>query len=107
MAKGDDIPLETFSKVVESIYDCALDVTHWQETIGMIADVFQCPCGALGITHMNEVRNEAMFHVGVDEHFGRLYAETYNALNPHSVPLQLVPVGKVITTPMVVGEPRA
>jgi DNA-binding CsgD family transcriptional regulator/PAS domain-containing protein len=40
--------------------------------------------------------------VGHDETVVRLYAEKYGAMNPHNVPLQLVPVGKVVTTPMLV-----
>jgi hypothetical protein len=34
--KCTDISLETFSKVVESIYDCALDANHWLETLRLI-----------------------------------------------------------------------
>jgi hypothetical protein len=29
--------LETFSKVVETIYDCALDQSRWQNTLPQIA----------------------------------------------------------------------
>ena len=33
-----EIPLEAFSKVVEAIYDCALDPTHWREAVRMVSD---------------------------------------------------------------------
>ena len=45
-----------------------------------------------------------MFQRGVEESYVRLYVEKYAALNPHSVPLQLVPVGKVVTHSMLVDE---
>ena len=32
-------PLETFSKAVEAIYDCALDPTRWQDTISVVAEL--------------------------------------------------------------------
>ena len=37
--KSPDVPLETFSKVVEAIYDCALDPTRWQNTIRLTAEL--------------------------------------------------------------------
>jgi len=107
MAKGAnrlDVPLETFSKVIESIYDCALDPNHWGETIGIIAELCQCQHGALGVIDLENVRNELTFHVGVDEHFVRLYAEKYGAMNPHNAPLMLVPSGEVVTTADLVDE---
>ena len=41
MAKSlkSEIPLETFSKVVELIYDCAVDPNRWIDTSGMIAQL--------------------------------------------------------------------
>ena len=41
MAKSlkSEIPLETFSKVVELIYDCALDPNRWIDTADMIAQL--------------------------------------------------------------------
>jgi len=104
MAKGAGVPLERFSKVVESIYDCALDTNLWHQTLGMICSFCQCPYGALGVFDIENVDNALMFHVGVDEQFVRLYAEKYGAMNPHSIPLRLVPVGKVVTTTMLMDE---
>src|SRR5262245_26254320 len=34
-----EVPLETFSKVVEAVYDCALDHTRWQDTLRLTAEL--------------------------------------------------------------------
>ncbi len=33
------MPVKTVSKVVEVIYDCALNTGRWEETLGMIAEL--------------------------------------------------------------------
>ena len=106
MAKSlkSEIPLETFSKVVELIYDCALDPNRWLDTAGMIAQLVGAETCQLGVHDMKNVHHGVMFQRGVEERYLRLYAEKYAALNPHSVPLQLVPVGKVVTNSMLVDE---
>jgi DNA-binding CsgD family transcriptional regulator/PAS domain-containing protein len=106
MAKSlkSEIPLETFSKVVGSIYDCALDPNRWIDTAGMIAQLVGSEICLLGVHDMKNVHHGVTFHVGVEERYERLYAEKYGAINLYSVPLQLVPVGKVVTAGMLVAE---
>ena len=101
--RADDIPLETFSKVVEAIYDCAPDPSGWPKTLGMIAELLRSKVCGFVIVGEGEHENLS-FHVGVDEQYVRLYKETYAAINPHFGPLQLSPVGEVITTSMVLDE---
>jgi PAS domain-containing protein len=48
--------------------------------------------------------NEFAIHVGWEERLVRLYEETYGAINPHFAPLQSVPVGKVVTSAMLVDQ---
>ena len=99
MAKSpkSKIPLETFSKVVELIYDCALNPNRWIDTADMIAQLVGAEACQLGVHDMKNVHHGVMFQGGVEERYVRLYAEKYGALNPHSVPIQLMPVGKVVT----------
>ena len=101
MAKSlkSEIPLETFSKVVELIYDCALNPNRWIDTADMIAQLVGAEICLLGVHDMKNVHHGVMFRPrGVDESYERLYAEKYAAINPHSVPITLLPVGKVVTT---------
>jgi len=104
MAKGEDTPLETFSKVVEAVYDCALDPTRWHNTLGMIVQLCQSECCALGIIDYPTGRTELTFQVGYDEYWHRLQEEKYGAMNPTAGPFQLLPVGTVVTSAMVIDD---
>ena len=66
MAKSlkSEIPLETFSKVVESIYDCALDPNRWIDTAGMIAQLVGAEDCLLGVHDMKNVHHGVMFRKG-------------------------------------------
>ena len=106
MAKSlkSKIPLETFSKVVELIYDCALNPNRWIDTADMIAQLVGAETWQLGVHDMKNVHHGVTFQRGAEERYERLYAEKYGALNPHSVPITLLPVGKVVTTRMILTE---
>ena len=107
MAKRDkspDIEVETFSKVVEAIYDCALDPTRWQDTIRLIADLCRSPVCIIAIHDYANGRSELAYHLGYDEHFVRLHEEKYAVMNPFFVPLQQHPIGVVTTQAMLVDD---
>jgi DNA-binding CsgD family transcriptional regulator/PAS domain-containing protein len=99
-----DLPLDAFSKVVEEIYDCALDPSHWQETVGVITELCRSHCGFLGVIDLESQHNELTFHVGYDAHYQRLHEDTYGPLNPYLSSLQLLPVGVVATRAMLVDD---
>jgi DNA-binding NarL/FixJ family response regulator len=99
-----DTSPETFYQVVEAVYGCALDASRWQETVGMIAELCQSKCCVLGISDLKTGANELTFQVGCDEHYLRLHEEKYGALNPCLGPLQLVPVGTVVTSAMMIDD---
>jgi len=99
-----DIPLETFSEVVESVYDCALDPGRWQQTIGTIGELFRSHYGLLAVTDLERRHYELMFQVGFDEHCQRLYEEKYAPMNPYVGRLQLLPVGAVATRDMLIDD---
>jgi len=102
--KSLGVPLEAFSKVVEAIYDCTLDPSRWQETVGMIAELCRSHYAFLGIIDSKTGRNELTFHVGYDDYYRRLYEDTYGAISPYLRSLQLLPVGVVATRAMVLDE---
>ena len=106
MAKSlkSEIPLETFSKVVELIYDCALDPNRWIDTAGMIAQLVGSEFCLLGVKDLKNMRHALMLHVGVEERYVRLWADKYAAIDPIVVPALLLPVGSVNTTRMLVEE---
>jgi DNA-binding CsgD family transcriptional regulator len=99
-----DLPLDAFSKIVEGIYDCALDPSRWQETIGVIAELCRSHYGFLGVVDLEEARNELTFQVGYDDHYQRLYEDTYGEMNPFTRRLQRLPIGTVATRGMLVDN---
>jgi PAS domain-containing protein len=103
--KCQGVPLETFSKVVESIYDCALDPTRWQGTICQIAELLQSQTCILGVHDHTMGRNELTIKLGYDdEYWWQLHEEKYSQISPFWTPLQLVPVGVVTTRAMLVDD---
>ena len=99
-----DIPVEAFSKIVEAIYDCALDPSRWQKTVGVITDLCRSHYGFLGLIDLENQRNELTFHVGYAERYQRLYEDTYGAMNPFIGRLQPLPIGTVATRAMLVDD---
>jgi hypothetical protein len=80
--KSSEIPLETFSKVVEAIYDCAIDPTRWQETIRLTAELCQSQVGIISTHDYVNGRSELAYHIGYDPNYVRLHEEKYTAMNP-------------------------
>jgi DNA-binding CsgD family transcriptional regulator/PAS domain-containing protein len=98
------IQLETFSKVVEAVYDCALDPTHWQHTIRLIADLCRSQTCILGVYDYANGHSELAFQLGYTERFIRLHNEKYKHMDPHFAAGQLVPVGTVMTQVMLIDD---
>jgi len=96
--------LATFSKVVELIYDCALDPARWQELLDTLVEISKSRSGVLGVNDLRNRRTELAFLNGINEHYQQLAEEKYGAVNPYTVPLQLVPVGRVVTSNELISD---
>ncbi len=99
-----DIPLDAFSKVVEEIYDCALDPSRWEGTIGAIAELSRSQYCVLGVIDLENKRIELTFQVGFDKKCQRLGEDKNEGMNRYIGPLQLLPVGTVATTAMLADD---
>jgi hypothetical protein len=64
--KCPGIPLETFSKVVESIYDCGLYPNHWPETLGLIIELSRSQNCSLEVCNLENRHMEMTFQVGIN-----------------------------------------
>jgi DNA-binding CsgD family transcriptional regulator/PAS domain-containing protein len=98
-----DVPLETFSEVVESIYDCALDPSQWPETLNRIVGLCQSQFSTIGIVDLKHERDELTYQVGLKESDLKSWGK-YAHMNPYVAPLQLVPVGTVVTSAMLIDD---
>ena len=102
---SSELPLEAFSKVVEAIYDCALDPNRWHDTVPLIAELFQSQRCVFGVHDYANDSNELAFQLGYeDEEYWRLHEGKYRALNPFFAPIQLLPVGTVSTQAMLLDD---
>jgi DNA-binding CsgD family transcriptional regulator/PAS domain-containing protein len=103
--KRSDVPLETFSKVVEEIYDCALDPNRWHAAVRMIAGLLESQWCVLGIHDFANDFSELTFKLGYeDEEYWRLHETKYRGMNPCFAPIQLLSVGAVATRAMLVND---
>jgi len=99
------IPVETFSKVVEAVYDCALDPRNWPITIRLIAELLESQRCVLGVHDYVSGHNELTYQMGYeDERWWRLHEETYSRLSPLFGPMQMLTVGEVATRAMLVDD---
>jgi DNA-binding CsgD family transcriptional regulator/PAS domain-containing protein len=102
--KSAEIPLETFSKVVEAIYDCALDPTRWRDAIQLTAELCRSQVCIIAVHDYANGRSELTYNLGFDERLFRLHEEKYAAMNPFFSPIRMLPVGTVKTRAMVVDD---
>ena len=92
-------PLEAFSKVVEVIYDCALNPDRWREALRLIGEVTDSPCVAIGITDHAQKRIAHSIEHGHDPEFWKAYLKNF-AGNPLFIRHRR-PVGQVYTLAML------
>ena len=99
-----EVPLEAFSKVVEAIYDCALEPTRWQETIRLTAELCQSQVGIISTHDFANGRSELAYNLGYTEKFIRLHEEKYAVMNPFLALFRMQPIGVVATQAMLVDD---
>jgi DNA-binding CsgD family transcriptional regulator len=99
------VPLETFSKVVEAIYDCALDPNGWPNAISLLSELLQSERLALAVHNQVTHRDEIACQLGIEnDDYWRQLEETYSRMNPLFVPMLMQPVGAVATRSMVIDD---
>jgi DNA-binding CsgD family transcriptional regulator/PAS domain-containing protein len=102
--KSFDVPLETFSKVVEAIYDCALDPVRWQNAICLTAELCRSQVCIIGVHDYVNGRSELSYNLGYTDKFIRLHEEKYAAMNPVFDLFRMQPIGVVTTQAMLIDD---
>jgi DNA-binding CsgD family transcriptional regulator len=95
--------LEQFSKVVEAVYDSALDPQRWRTTLPLIAELTNSPCTGMGIMDHVQQRIAIGFNHGWDEQTTKAY-EKYAGTNPLFIAGHLKPVGDVYTRDTIIDS---
>jgi DNA-binding NarL/FixJ family response regulator len=101
---GSDVSLETFSKVVEAVYDCALDPSRWHGALRLIGDLCDSQVCFLGVHDFINGRSELACGLAYTEHFIRLHEEKYAPMNPFLSLIRMRPLGVVTTRAMLVDD---
>jgi len=94
MARGkpSEVPLEDFSRVVEAIYDCALDPGFWPDAIRMVGELLQGDGYALSVHNHEHDCTDLVIRLGAEsDEQRRQYAETYARVNPLFAPMLMLP----------------
>jgi DNA-binding CsgD family transcriptional regulator len=94
-----DISIETFSKAVETIYDCALNPRGWRETLRLIGELTHSPHVAIGTMDYDQKQLLNAVEYGYDQGAWNSYLEKYS-VNPMLRRCHRAPIGAIYTTPM-------
>jgi DNA-binding CsgD family transcriptional regulator/PAS domain-containing protein len=98
------LPLEAFSKVVEAVYDCALDPERWHGALRQIGDLCESQVSQMSVHDYIDGRTELSFGLAYSEAFMRLHEEKYAPMNPFLSILAMQPVGLVKTRAMQIDD---
>ena len=99
-----DVPLETFSKVVEAVYDCALLPNRWQDTVHMMAELCRSQVCILGVYDYANGRGELSYNFGQAEEYIQLHEGKYRGMNPFWSAVMMQPIGLVTTQAMLIDD---
>jgi DNA-binding CsgD family transcriptional regulator len=96
---------EELLRLIDLLYDAALDVERWPVFLNALVEPFGAACGALDLFDPKSNATQRLLDFGREAAFTASYAQHYAALNPYPAAAFLkAPVGKVIPATDVVGE---
>ena len=92
------------SRLIESIYDCAIDPALWPNTLEEIAAALNSPAGTLTVSDFMTGTERALVYVGISEHYQALYREQYHICDLFGHSLLLRSVDEPSTSEELVAE---
>ena len=92
------------SRLIESIYDCAIDPTLWQSTLEEIAVAHNSMAGTLNVMDFVTGAERTLVHVGISDHYQALYREFYQGCDVFAHSLLLHPVDQPATSEELAAE---
>jgi DNA-binding CsgD family transcriptional regulator/PAS domain-containing protein len=95
------LSVEAFSKVVEAIYDSAMDAQQWRIALPLIAELTNSPVTSMGIIDHVQQRLAVTAIHGWDDDTLKAYQQ-YSGTNPVYIAGHLKPVGDVYTWKTIV-----
>ena len=80
---------EELSRLVEMIYDCAVDPGLWRTTLESIAEVFDSPAATLAISDDATGSERSLVDVGISNYYRALYRERFQCDELFMQPMML------------------
>ena len=96
--------LEAFSRVVEAIYDCALDPDKWRGVLPEIAGLLNSQGSTFAVYDIAKAERHRYFDYGIPEEGVKSYFETYAPLNPVMTTVPMMPIGEPWNWRQMVSE---
>jgi DNA-binding CsgD family transcriptional regulator len=92
------------SRLIESIYDCAIDPALWPSTLDQIAAAHDSTAGTLNVMDYATGAERTLVHVGISDHYQALYRERYQGCDVFAHSLLLRPVDEPATSEELAAE---
>ncbi|GJE14733.1 hypothetical protein FOHLNKBM_5808 [Methylobacterium longum] len=92
------------SRLIESIYDCAIDPALWPSTLEEIAAALNSIAGTLNVMDFATGAERTLVHVGITDHYQALYRECYQGCDVFAHSLLLCPVDQPATSEELAAE---
>ncbi|MGU3663181.1 helix-turn-helix transcriptional regulator [Methylobacterium sp. A49B] len=92
------------SRLIESIYDCAIDPALWPSTLEQIAAAHGSMAATLNVMDFVTGAERTLVHVGISDHYQTLYRERYQGCDVFAHSLLLSPVDQPATSEELAAE---
>ena len=92
------------SRLIESIYDCAIDPNLWPSTLEEIAAAHNSMAGTLNVMDFVTGAERTLVHVGISDHYQALYRKCYQGCDVFAHSLLLHPVDQPATSEELAAE---
>lgn len=91
---------EELSRLIGTIYDCALSPQLWSSALAQICAQYESAAGTLAVVDLQSGREHTLVNHGISEHFDRLYKEKYHCVDLFIHPL----LARAVCEPVLSSE---
>ncbi len=98
------MPLSTAPKLLESLYDGAINPEQWPRFLGQLASMFDAGTASLRITDINKPLVYTSFTQGFDAEVNRRYVEETLDADPFRHALSSAPLGQTLASHEVIAD---
>ncbi|MGU3541065.1 helix-turn-helix transcriptional regulator [Methylobacterium sp. A54F] len=101
---GAYVDAAELSRLIEAIYDCAIDPALWPSTLEQIAEAVDSPAATLNVIDFVTGAERTLVYAGISEAYQTLYRERYHCTNLFLHGMMLRPIDEPTTSDELVDE---